>query len=382
MTTDTVDKQEQEQDHSVFHPIPVTRQQVLNCSFSSWHSKYKAHVPKSKVIKPLPKEFIDYLTSDGIVLPQDNADQETVEWSDDEEEQIKELEIDEEEEEESEDSDEEEEDPQPKKTFTELVSTFQETHDTIQSIIDQYGAVTPKLNWSAPRDATWITTTNTMKCTNVTDLYLLLNASNYVMYDIDSAFDECDDNNNSKEEEEDNEGVQYELVLRKWVNINPALEFRCFVKGRKLVGISQRELNFYDFLASLKGTFQTLIGKFFNDVLKDTFEDSDFVFDVYVPRPFDKVFLIDINPFSRTTDPQMFTWHELALVDPAVFDESKDMELRLVTEMNKGRFYSKEHSENQVPRDVVDASLDSSAMAELAKQWRELQVKAGVDPDA
>ncbi|KAH3683671.1 hypothetical protein WICPIJ_005355 [Wickerhamomyces pijperi] len=373
----TADTQETHKDHAVFQHIPVTRQQVLNCSFSSWYDKYKPHVPKSKIIKPLPSSFIHYLTSDGIVLPQEGPGSDNVGWSDDEEqennEQIKELEIDE-----SELESDSEEDQEPKKTFSELVSTFQETHDKIQSIIDQYGAVTPKLNWSAPRDATWITTTNTMKCTNVLDLYLLLNASNYVMYDIDSAFDECEDQNNG----EANKHVEYELVLRKWVNVNPALEFRCFVKGRKLIGISQRELNYYDFLEALGSTLKPLIVDFFNNVLRDTFDDADFVFDVYIPRPFDKVFLIDINTFSRTTDSQMFTWHELALINAEEFDQEKDMEFRLVTKMNKGRFYSKEHSENQVPRDVVDASLDSNAMAELAKQWRELQVKAGVDPDA
>lgn len=30
--------------------------------------------------------------------------------------------------------------------------------------------------------------------------------------------------------------VDYCLVLRKWMDINPAFEFRCFVKNKELVG--------------------------------------------------------------------------------------------------------------------------------------------------
>lgn len=30
--------------------------------------------------------------------------------------------------------------------------------------------------------------------------------------------------------------MKYELVLRRWIDLNPALEFRCFVKNNKLFG--------------------------------------------------------------------------------------------------------------------------------------------------
>ncbi|ONH68605.1 hypothetical protein BON22_1545 [Cyberlindnera fabianii] len=233
------------------------------------------------------------------------------------------------------------------------------------------GPVTPKMNWSAPRDAVWIMATNTMKCDNASDVYLLLNASNYIMHDISSAFSECDGLT-----EDDLKDVQYELVLRKWFNVNPALEFRVFVKDRHIIGITQRDLNFYDYLDALKPTIRNLVDEFFETVIVDTFPDDDFVMDVYLPRPFDKVFLIDINPFSRKTDSQMYTWHELASMNPETIEE---YDIRLVTETDKGRFATKEHSENMVPMDVVNASLDSHAMAELAQQWKELQMKGGDD---
>lgn len=345
----------------MFNEIPVTRSHIINCAFSSWYPKYKKYTPKSKIIKPLPQAFIDYLSSDGIDLPDDghypvnmgDGDEEYSDWSEDDAE-----------------SSDEEEPRVPKKPVSEIFKEFQEVHDEIKDTIKEWGPVTPKLNWSAPRDATWILATNTMKCENASDVYLLLNASNYIMHDLTHAFSEVTETteDNIKETQQD-----YELVLRKWFSVNPALEFRVFVKFGRIVGVTQRDLNYYDYLENLKRVFRNLIDDFFEDVLVDTFPDSNYVFDVYLPRPFQKVYLLDINPFSRTTDPQLFTWHEITEIKE---DDEDDYEFRLVTETNKGRFAVKEHTENQVPKDVVDASLDSSAMAELAKEWKELQMKA------
>jgi len=45
-------------------------------------------------------------------------------------------------------------------------------------------------------------------------------------------FEYCEDDENLRNETV----VKYELVLRKWVDTNPANEFRCFVRDTKLVG--------------------------------------------------------------------------------------------------------------------------------------------------
>lgn len=42
----------------------------------------------------------------------------------------------------------------------------------------------------------------------------------------------CEDDENLKNETV----VKYELVLRKWIDINPAHELRCFVRDNKLIG--------------------------------------------------------------------------------------------------------------------------------------------------
>lgn len=361
----------------VFHQLAPTKDQVLHCQFSHWYPLYKKHTPKAKVIRPLPKAFIDYLAADGIDLPEDGhyevnmgtGDGEYSDWSEDEEASTHSS--DEDEDEDDDDDDKQVKIKTPKRPVAEIFEEFQSIHDDIKATIKEMGPVTPKMNWSAPRDAVWIMATNTMKCDNASDVYLLLNASNYIMHDISSAFSECDGLT-----EDDLKDVQYELVLRKWFNVNPALEFRVFVKDRHIIGITQRDLNFYDYLDALKPTIRNLVDEFFETVIVDTFPDDDFVMDVYLPRPFDKVFLIDINPFSRKTDSQMYTWHELASMNPETIEE---YDIRLVTETDKGRFATKEHSENMVPMDVVNASLDSHAMAELAQQWKELQMKGGDD---
>lgn len=50
--------------------IIMKHQQCVNCIFSNWYSNFRDVTFKSKVIKLSP-EFVTYLKSDGIVLPDD-----------------------------------------------------------------------------------------------------------------------------------------------------------------------------------------------------------------------------------------------------------------------------------------------------------------------
>lgn len=45
---------------------------VLACRFSSWYPLFKRCSPKATVIRPIPDEadFLDYLESDGLFLPE------------------------------------------------------------------------------------------------------------------------------------------------------------------------------------------------------------------------------------------------------------------------------------------------------------------------
>lgn len=164
---------------------------------------------KSIVLQNLPVDFIDFLLSDGVRLPlgatklsscAPNESQDEDVWSS------------------SSECDEQDDcdAASPPKQFS-----FPELNSQIEEAIQQLGgSVIPKLNWSSPKDATWVNN-GTLKCKTPGDVYLLLKSSDFCMHDVLHAV-------------EDTGKVNYELVLRKWCNLHPSMEFRCFVWNHKL----------------------------------------------------------------------------------------------------------------------------------------------------
>lgn len=315
-------------------------------------------------------------------------------------------------------------------------------HQAIKATIAELGGkVHPKLNWSAPKDATWISATNSMECRTPNDIYLLLKSSDFVTHDLEHAFDDVESESEGEAGEhtapEGTEtaepapaapAIPYHLVLRKSVLFNPSLEFRCFVRDRRLLRISQRDLNHFDFLFPLRPRLVAAILDFFTRRLQRTFPDPDFAFDVYIPPPHDRVWLIDVNPWAPRTDPLLYSWEELLLGDhPAVAempavppsltpkdgeappspldiiqahlasttsttsDDAADAdaeslltptallpslpELRLVRrdDPEAYNFSTAQYSAHKLPRDVVDASRDGGgALREFAERWKEI----------
>lgn len=176
-----------------------------------------------------------------------------------------------------------------------------------------------------------------------------------------------------------------------------SLEFRCFVRERKLLCICQRDLNHFEFLEGLLSTISPLIQRFFNDELRETFSDESFVFDVYVPPPHEKCWLIDINPWAVRTDPLLFSWMEI-LGMPAPEDMTIDEEpsghhsyvedstsniprppnFRLVKygDPEAYGFNSSRYSAHKLPKDVVDASIGDvegeGGLRAFMQDWREV----------
>lgn len=373
-----------ESEAATFSDISVSAQDIENCIYSHWYEKFSQYTyTKATILKAVPKEFISYLEADDIVLPKDedskpmalfqdvvpNEDNDYSDWEEEDEaaegkggdkkdQNTKKTAC-----------DEHKADGKTKKTAKsgkkDPLSEFPEFHSKIKAAIHNLGSVAPKLNWSCPQDATWMMMNNTMQCKSAAELYLLLKSSDYVNHDLGHAF-ECVTEGSGKEGQDN---IEYELVLRKWAEMNPAMEFRCFVRDRRLVAITQRDLNYYTFLAGMKREILTAICKFFDRVLLPRFDSHSFAFDVYISKTLDKVYLVDIDPFARKTDSLLFTWNELATIN------EENPVFRLVEKENSGQFASKAHSQNQVPKEVVDATIDANALVELARKWEQLMRK-------
>ena len=305
----------------------MKRQHVLNCAFSNWYNVFKELTIESRVLR-LPGEFIEYLLEDGVVMPKsvDEDESEAIdgdrgsmqEWSDNEEDSI-------------------------------ISPMFPSLEKDIKNAIkDLGGFVFPKLNWSAPRDACWISSNGTLKCENFKDICLLLKSSDFIAHDLTKAFEYCEDSTDSLPHDD------FELVLRKWIDISPAMEFRCFVKKNKIIAISQRDhTNYYDFLMNNKDKVHKDITTFFNKFIRSRFADSSFVFDVYAPKE-GSIRLLDINPFSQVTDSLLFSWHEIADGLLLCEDSSPGMQgvIRIIT--HKENIQPSAYLSYRMPRDISD----------------------------
>lgn len=362
---------------------PVTKSHILHCSYDYWHSRYRSCALKSRII-PLNSEFLSYLREDGIVLPSDTP---TFAVPSSQEKRPQELDTDSK----WDDEADEDVDEDPSSRFPEII---QQITDAIK---DLGGMVAPKLNWSAPKDATWISM-NSMACSTPSEICLLLKTSDFITHDLEHAFDDCEEDPTIGKDD-----IKYVLVLRKWFKVNPSCEFRCFVRGRRIIGICQRDLNHFDFLVTLAPTLLETIQSFFDKTLKDSFPDENFTFDIYLPEPHDKVRLVDVNPWAQRTDPLLFSWLELLTMNvpppllgipdsspsaelmPLSSDEDTDIEgveevswkpeLRLVKKDDPEAysFASPQYSAHKLPKDVVDASVGGeTSMREFAAQWNKL----------
>ena len=307
---------------------PATFEQLKACQFSSWYPKFRSlnnssnpsaiKYPKNNVtirsiiISPLPETFMEYLKSDGVILPKGAQEVSSLlttkddsGWSSDE--------------------DEDGTDENHTSNSSEEAH-FPELNQQIQSAIDKLGPCMPKLNWSAPKDVTWLNG-STLKCCTIGDVYLLLKSSDFCMFDLEHALDDIDINT-SRNDMSQNVALEYELILRKWSTLHSSMEFRCFVTHHELVGICQR--NHTQHYPHLKREYMEIranIADFFDIYIRENFADalvSTYVFDVYVDKD-ERVWLIDFNLWNERTDALMFTWEELvAFADENKVDETND----------------------------------------------------------
>ncbi|KAK7484125.1 hypothetical protein BaRGS_00024614, partial [Batillaria attramentaria] len=258
---------------------------VMRCSFSAWYDKFE-DVTVHSTILPIPHEFLDYLNADGVFLPEgshqgayssaapeDSEDEEKVDWSTEDESACSRI-------------------------MPECSDFLAQIDAAIQHL---GGRVFPKLNWSSPQDASWVSLNNSLMCSRASDICLLLKSSDFITYDLTQPFSKCGD----CEVAQRDVVLKPELVLRKWCDINTSSEFRCFVRAGCLVAISQRNHSkFFKHIMESKQEITEDIEDFFAEIIDGNFseqEDCSYTFDVWRKRK-GQVVLVDFNPFGPVTD--------------------------------------------------------------------------------
>ena len=250
------------------------------CSVHSWLPRYQKITLKTRII-PLPKDFIAYLKEDGIRLPLNECG-EAYEFyrrspNDDDDDSDDDNDDNNDNNDSDHDIDDHRENPNSSPRSPRNMDSSTDTEDeassedrcfpdvdrAISSAVSELdGFIFPRLNWSSPKDAAWISPLGSLKCACPGDIYLLLKSSDFIQHDLILA--------------EQMDELPLHLVLRKWYDIQPSMEFRCFVSKKKLLAISQRDAeNPYEHLRSQQESIFRSIQEFWRKHIESTFSLED-----------------------------------------------------------------------------------------------------------
>ena len=255
------------------------------------------------------------------------------------------------------------------------------------AIAELGGAVTPKLNWSSPKDTAWLNPTRTLRCENADTVFLMLRASDRIAHDLCHAFDGWE--GDAEADGARGGDLPFTLVLKKWYDLKPGREFRCFVaRGGALRGISQRDVTqHFPELAAQACRLRNLLEWFHAERVEEAFPagGDPYTYDVYVTSG-DRlqVRLLDFNPAGGTTSPLLFAWDELELRrappprggggEGGGGEEEEEEEgggaapeLRLVPAAGAARVQPGEAALMGVPFDLVDASPEGALQGFLQR---------------
>ncbi|XP_076675659.1 translation initiation factor eIF2 assembly protein isoform X2 [Andrena cerasifolii] len=247
------------------------------CSFSSWYPQFHKDSLKATILH-IPNNVLEYLEHDAFLMPVEatNTALQNDKWADGS--------------------------PVLDEEALEAQPTFPVFSQKIQDVIDEYGAIFIKGNWSSPLDATWVAPTKTLKCNTLEEVFLLLKSSDRIARDL----------NNVKNYADHDVPLTSCLVLKQWRDINPCTEFRCFVIENELTAISQRDISqYHSYNESEKYNIQIDIKSLFMERIKNRFPLSNYSFDV-IRYEKEKVKIVDFGPLDESaTKGTLFTYEEL-----------------------------------------------------------------------
>jgi len=179
-----------------------------------------------------------------------------------------------------------------------------------------------KLNWTSPQDAGWVC--GSLKCCSAGDVYMLLKSSDLVQHDLHHAFDKCVDAEAGDGNTSPHKPV---LALRRWSNLEKSMEFRCFVLNGTLVAVAQRHpQTFHDYLAAssdiAKAVRSAAIKLFEQMEIAQKLQMQHFIFDMYVDRSH-RGWLVDVGPLAEFVNSEEDT-------NDTTFNEERSIELAAV----------------------------------------------------
>ena len=201
-------------------------------------------------------------------------------------------------------------------------NTFPDITDKIQDALDRFGSVIPKMNWSSPDDALWISPLKQLQCYAVAHVLLLLKGSYIPDFELYHRFENCNPPSSLKNT------PQPTLSLIRGVEINDSREFRCFIINRTFVALSQRNCgNYFRGLATKenKARIKKTLVPFINSIILPSFPVNSFVVDVHLDRDLKQVTLIDLSVLTeQDTDILLFDWDEMAVLRDRTVQMQKD----------------------------------------------------------
>ncbi|KAJ6637584.1 Cell division cycle protein 123 like [Pseudolycoriella hygida] len=294
---------------------------LVMCSFPNWHKLFAKISMKSICIR-IPDDVKRYLLDEMMILPKECMS----------EDQLNEVHVGYEEE------DTENLEPPEFPEFSKLIT---------EKLDELGGSAFLKTNWRSPKDSCWITAGQTMKVKDINDVYQLLKASSLCQEDLTQLNASVDDGR------EGSSSTLYRdsfLVFKKWREIHPGTEFRCFVRNKNLIGISPRDWpQYHAHILTQNKDIVNDIKSMFKEHIKTKFSLNDYIFDV-VRDTKDRVYLMDFSPFhEKWSQPLAFTWDELL----ELTEDDDEPELRY---LNADCGIQPRESNNYgIPTDVIEA---------------------------
>ncbi|CAK9252175.1 unnamed protein product [Sphagnum jensenii] len=257
--------------------INATEDDILQCHYSKWIKGFSKVTPLSIVVNT-DANFTEYMAQDGIFLPVEES-----------EDQLQGNDL----------QGASESNSESVHRISHLIVQLNEAIKALKA------PVFVKLNWTAPTDAEWING-NSLKCYNANDILLLLKSSDRVAFDMQHMFDMCL-HHSANDLPRPNA-----IILRRWLDVNPAMEFRLFVFNKRLKRICQRDCTtYYPFLKQSRNSLRRVLTSFFNLKLENKFALASYTADVYV-TPAGRVWLLDFNPAGAPTSALLYEWSDFA----------------------------------------------------------------------